>query len=252
MLSVSEIFTSWQGEGRLTGVPSIFLRLAGCHLRCRFCDTAYAQNVSDGTFTSVENIVEKIIQSAQYPVFPPLSEMWKREHSVYAKLHAVPEPIEVKKISRVVLTGGEPLLFPQIVPLVQNLRNSGLHVTIETSGTRALTTSCDLISISPKMRNSGNSPVLTDISETLNTLISDARDYQIKFVVDYTEDLEEISAFLKCFPYLERRRILLMPQGKTFHEILERERWVQNLAQENGFGYSPRAHLFWFEAKRGV
>lgn len=252
MLSVSEIFTSWQGEGRLTGAPSIFLRLAGCHLRCRFCDTVYAQNVSDGVFLSVERIVEKVIQSAQNPVFPPLSEMWKKEHSANARLHAIPEPIEAEKITRVVLTGGEPLLFPKIVPLVQCLRYVGFHVTIETSGTRASATGCDLISISPKTLNSGNSPVLTDVSQTLPSLVSDARDYQIKFVVDHPEDLKEISEFLTRFPYLERKRVLLMPQGKTSDEILERERWVQRLAHENGFGYSPRAHLFWFEAKRGV
>lgn len=252
MLSVSEIFTSWQGEGRLTGVPSVFLRLAGCHLRCRFCDTIYAQNVSDGKLLPVENIVEKIVFNAQNTAFPSTSEMWKKVFFPEADIHQIPEPVEVRKISHVVLTGGEPFLFPKIIPLVHELRQRGLHVTIETSGTCALRTGCDLVSISPKMRNSGNSQVLTNVSGSLETLISDARDYQIKFVVDHPEDMEEILDFLRDFPFIERRRVLLMPQGKTFEEILARECWVQKTARENGFGYSPRAHLFWFDAKRGV
>lgn len=247
-ISVSEIFTSWQGEGRLTGTPAVFVRLAGCHLRCRFCDTVYSQNVSDGRFMTVENVLEKVLLSAQKPEFPPLSPLWK----TFSDRKTFPLPQPVSRISHVVLTGGEPLLFPEVLPLVRAFQEAGLHVTIETSGTRTLTTGCDLLSVSPKMRNSGNPPALRSVSGSLAALLADARDYQLKFVMDSPEDGAELLDFLKEFPFLSHEKVLLMPQGTCREEIEAREAWVQRLAQQEGFQVSPRAHLFWFEAKRGV
>ena len=76
-MQVAEIFYSIQGEGKLTGIPSAFVRLAGCNLHCRYCDTTYARRAADGRCLSVDQVV------AQLLAFP----------SKY-----------------VVITGGEPLL----------------------------------------------------------------------------------------------------------------------------------------------
>lgn len=248
MLSVSEIFTSFQGEGRLTGVPSIFIRLAGCHLRCGFCDTRYAQCYSNGLPMSVENILQKVIASAQKPTFPEFSTRWKNR----TQKTKIPEPEKSARILHIVITGGEPLLFPSVAPLVRVLHEHAFHVTIETSGTRFLATGCDLLSVSPKMENSGNLLSQRSVSRTLRPLLEDAIDYQMKFVINKQTDCTETILFLNEFPFLSREKVLWMPQGQTEEEVAQRETWVRQTAAENGFGFSPRAHLFWFGSRRGV
>src|SRR5829696_7945417 len=99
---VSEVFYSIQGEGELTGVPSVFVRTSGCNLRCSWCDTKYASWEPEGDELSVEAIVEKVLS---YPA------------------------------RHVVLTGGEPLVAKGIRELAQRLHEAGWHITIETAGT---------------------------------------------------------------------------------------------------------------------
>ncbi|MBM4296158.1 MAG: 7-carboxy-7-deazaguanine synthase QueE [Deltaproteobacteria bacterium] len=89
-MRISEIFYSIQGEGRLAGVPSIFIRTSGCNLRCRWCDTPYTSWQADGTIWSVEKIIGEV---AKHPT------------------------------RHVVITGGEPLLAPEISELSRRLRH---------------------------------------------------------------------------------------------------------------------------------
>ncbi|MHC4625199.1 MAG: 7-carboxy-7-deazaguanine synthase QueE, partial [Planctomycetota bacterium] len=121
-MRVSEIFYSLQGEGRLVGVPSIFIRLAGCPLRCRWCDTKYAWDQAAGTEYSVEQVLQAL-------------EKWTCEF--------------------VVVTGGEPMINSGLPELVRRLKTSGKHVTIETAGIAYIPDMpCELMSISPKLSNS--------------------------------------------------------------------------------------------------
>ncbi len=83
-MRISEIFYSIQGEGRLLGVPSVFIRTSGCNLRCRWCDTPYTSWQPEGKAWSVKKILGEI---AKYPT------------------------------RHVVITGGEPLLAPDIAEL---------------------------------------------------------------------------------------------------------------------------------------
>ncbi|MCK4629190.1 MAG: 7-carboxy-7-deazaguanine synthase QueE, partial [Sedimentisphaerales bacterium] len=100
-MRVNDFFYSLQGEGFLAGVPSVFVRLAGCPLRCRWCDTKYAWDQTAGR----DHSIEKIIQTVQ---------QWPSKF--------------------VVITGGEPMINPDLPQLVQKLKASGKHITIETAG----------------------------------------------------------------------------------------------------------------------
>ena len=110
---ITEIFKSIQGEGTRAGLPCIFVRLTGCNLRCTWCDTAYAFH--GGTKTSVEEVVARVDQLAG------------RDAGAIGATAA---------ISLVELTGGEPLLQPEAIPLAENLLAAGYTVMIETSGER--------------------------------------------------------------------------------------------------------------------
>src|ERR1700685_1531846 len=99
---ISEIFHSLQGEGELTGVPSVFVRTSGCNLRCNWGDTMYASWEPEGTEISVDQIVAQVLQ--------------------HPALHCV-------------LTGGEPMVAKSIRELASALRAAGKHITIETAAT---------------------------------------------------------------------------------------------------------------------
>lgn len=116
ILKISEIFFSSQGEGLRVGEPTIFVRLSGCNVRCKFCDTKYAWN--KGKKESVERILKRIER------FKNLTK-W------------------------VCITGGEPTL-QDISNLVINLKNSGYFVQIETNGRKFLHLPFDWVTLSPK------------------------------------------------------------------------------------------------------
>src|SRR5277367_4155515 len=101
-MKVSEIFYSIQGEGILAGVPSVFVRLTGCNLRCVWCDTPYTSWNPEGSNMTFDEVVGEVCS--------------------YAPSHAV-------------VTGGEPMIFPESVELTQRLKDAGIHITVETAGT---------------------------------------------------------------------------------------------------------------------
>src|SRR4051812_45183177 len=127
---ISEIFYSLQGEGELTGVPSVFVRTSGCNLRCNWCDTPYASWSPEGKQMSFEEIVAEV---KQHPA-----------------RHAV-------------LTGGEPMIAKEIRGLAAELKRLGYHITIETAATMAPEgITCDLASLSPKLAGSAPDNRLSD------------------------------------------------------------------------------------------
>src|SRR4051795_4605464 len=120
-VKLSEIFYSIQGEGSLIGIPSVFVRATGCNLRCVWCDTPYTS-------------------------WQPEGEDWT--------LDAIMERVASYSASHVVVTGGEPMIAPEILTLTSALRKAGLHITIETAGTVYHPVACDLMSVSPKLKTS--------------------------------------------------------------------------------------------------
>lgn len=235
-LPIAETFVSVQGEGKLTGVPSWFVRLSGCNLRCAWCDTPYAS--------------------------------WAPEKQTRAMADLLDEARRTG-VRHAVITGGEPLLFPRVVELCEGLRAQGMHVTIETAGTLdpAPGAPCDLLSVSPKLSNSAPDPVAfprehamhESRRENLPTLRSllgrqreSGRDLQLKFVMTGPGDLAEIEALLARLEGWEASDVLLMPEGRTREEIAQRSAWVASACVERGWRYCQRLHIELFGNRRGT
>src|SRR6478672_6053119 len=132
-LLISEIYSSLQGEGLLTGTPSVFVRASGCNLRCWFCDTTYTSWQPEGDDWSVEAIVEETLR-LQTEGGLPMAVGWDKD--------AERPPAHQRPIRHVVITGGEPMLFAELIPLTQRLSELGFHITIETAGTLYLPVAC--------------------------------------------------------------------------------------------------------------
>jgi 7-carboxy-7-deazaguanine synthase len=234
-MRVNELYSSVQGEGLLTGMPSVLVRLAGCPLRCAFCDTTAAAWDAVGTDETVDSILQQIER------FP---------------------------IRHVILTGGEPMIYKELVELTDALGSRGYHITIETAGVRDLPVRADLISISPKMLNSRpdpNGPMADWVErhesarhcpEIVRSLI-DRYDYQLKFVVAEPSDCEEVEEYLKILGRLgskeiRRDRVFLMPEGVDPRLLESRATWLEPYCRENQFQYCPRRHIEWFGKVRGT
>jgi 7-carboxy-7-deazaguanine synthase len=211
----------------MVGTPSVFVRLAGCPFRCRWCDTTYAWDYSAGDDLDPAEMVERI-------------GGWS--------------------CRSVALTGGEPLVGPDgavrpgVVDLTQRLRAIGKHITIETAGTLFVPgLACDLLSISPKLGNS-ISPSLHQPAacnpETLRCLVA-AYPYQLKFVVELPQDIDEVREVLRHLPSVDPDRVLLMPQAGTRKELLERSPMVAELCKETGLRFCDRLHVFLWGNERG-
>lgn len=250
-MRIAEIFRSLQGEGRLTGVESIFVRTAGCNLRCRYCDTPYASWTPEGEELTVAEILDRIEQLRNAPRPEFLNQFSPLPKGEGTDVH------------HIILTGGEPMLFAELVPLASKLRRRGWHITIETAGTLYLSVACDLMSISPKLSNSSPRALGEEAEawaklhashryspDVIRRLIAE-HDYQLKFVIDSATDCDEVLAYLAEFPELERSRAMLMPQGVDAAALAEKARWLQPFCAANGLMFCPRRQIEWFGMARG-
>jgi 7-carboxy-7-deazaguanine synthase len=226
---ISEIFYSLQGEGRLLGTPSLFIRTSGCNLRCAWCDTPYTSWRPEGSSWSLTKILHRV-----------------DEHPA----------------KHVVITGGEPMLAAEIEELTAALRRRRKHITIETAGTVLKAVHCDLLSLSPKLANSTpwkkqrgkfaamhnerrlNFPVLQSYL--------DRYDYQLKSVVDSSADFAEIRAVVGRLRNVDPARVLLMAQGTTRRELDGKRGWIVPACLEYGYAFTPRLHIELFGNRRGT
>ena len=228
-MRIAELYRSIQGEGRLTGVDSVFVRTSGCNLRCWFCDTPFTSWLPEGEDWSVDDIVARVTDLAT---------------------------------SHVVITGGEPMLFAELVPLCDRLHTVGYHITIETAGTLHLPVHCDLMSISPKMAGSAPSEFehprwharheRTRHQPQIVRRLLDEYDYQLKFVIDTPADVDEVERYLMEFTSVDRGQVMLMPQGTNIESLNDRAHWLEPLCDARGFQYCRRRHIEWFGFQRGT
>ncbi|MCC7086163.1 MAG: 7-carboxy-7-deazaguanine synthase QueE [Pirellulales bacterium] len=254
-MRIAEIFRSLQGEGFLTGTPSVFVRTSGCNLRCRFCDTPYSSWEPEGEDLSQDDILQQVDRLAHASRIERSAA--QREPGVQGS-----ESDHLVACRHVVLTGGEPMLFAELVPLAAALRNRGLHITIETAGTLYLPVECDLMSISPKLANSTPAAERAGqwhdrhertrhMPEVIRRLVVEYP-YQIKFVVDSRRDCEEAESWLAEFSEIDRTRVMMMPQGADLETLNHHADWLRSYCRERGFHFCARKHIEWFGCTRGT
>lgn len=200
---VVDIFYSLQGEGAFAGRPAGFVRLAGCNIKCSWCDSRYSWDVDKAEWLSSEEIFNRM---CRYPM------------------------------RSVVITGGEPLINKGIGYLLRAFSQKGIHTTLETNGSVYRSFSCDLLSLSPKLQHKYNKNIL-------KRLLTQAKDYQVKFVVLCRKDMIPILDFLETYDFLGREKVYLMPLSSSVKEYRRRAPVIAKLALEYGFNYSPRLQL---------
>jgi 7-carboxy-7-deazaguanine synthase len=214
---IAECFFSIQGEGVTAGMPAVFIRLQGCSVGCRWCDTKYSWDPTGGQPVTLEALVE---EAAAYPC------------------------------RRAVVTGGEPLESSLFAPLVEALSARGFTIEVETSGILPPPpVPVDQWNVSLKLANSAVPEARRINPEAIRGFRG--RRAWWKFVVATQSDVTEVLQLIERFA-LPRDRILLMPEGIRREEILERSLWVVEECRHYGFRYSPRLHILLWGAKRGV
>ena len=229
-MKVAELFYSIQGEGKLMGVPSVFVRASGCNLRCVWCDTPYASWEPEGEDVAVDEIVRR-------------ADHYNARH--------------------VVLTGGEPMIMPEIEPLCARLKEHGYHITMETAATVFKPVTIDLASLSPKLSNStptdreGGRFAAAHERTRLNIpviqqFIDHAPDFQLKLVVANEADLTEIDDVLQKLRNWSPADVLLMPEGTDMSTLEGRAAWVAETCKARGFRFCPRLHIALYGATRGT
>jgi len=232
-----------QGEGKLCGIPSLFIRLAGCNLRCCWqttdgslspCDTLYASyELRETTTYTVDDICRTVLQNSRH-------------------------------LRHLVLTGGEPLLQAmELKELCMRLKSyKDFHLTLETNATLfdpEIAAFIDLFSLSPKL--SSACPAGTAPGKYLKPVIIQAfidyarqheKDFQLKFVHAAPKDIPEIRQLLTGLQGWNNDDILLMPAGGNPELQAAHRRQTLACCIENGWRYCDRLHLTLFGDRAGV
>jgi 7-carboxy-7-deazaguanine synthase len=225
---VAEVFRSLQGEGPSLGTPSTFVRLQGCTVGCRWCDTKYSWPADGGTAMTWPALLELVAAGARQ----------------YAR--------------NVVVTGGEPLEHPDLPRLVRELKRLALRVEVETSGVLAPAPGLDVDqwNVSLKLRHSGVPDARRIDPAAVEAFRRLGERVYWKFVVGAVEDVDEVDALVQRFA-LPRERVLLMPltldpaagRAATQRDV---DAMAWTACVERGYRYTPRAHAAIFGLRRGV
>ncbi|MFB6341193.1 7-carboxy-7-deazaguanine synthase QueE [Saccharicrinis sp. FJH62] len=250
-----------QGEGKMAGLPALFLRLSGCNLRCMWnlpngdisiCDTPHASFSTDfETLENTEDVARKIIYN-------------------------------LGNIPLLVISGGEPLIQANgLMDLIKHLRSEkpDIKIAIETNGTifnEKLADLIDFFSISPKLKNA--LPTLEKVKKAGIVLPADPdnykmiqinirvlqdyidlcknsleKDFQLKFVISSENETNEIKdQYLDRLTGWKSEDIVLMPLGSTPEELAQTRLMAMETAIKNGFRYTPRLQVTYFDGIAGV
>jgi 7-carboxy-7-deazaguanine synthase len=248
-----------QGEGKLAGVPSLFVRLASCNLRCIWA-------LPDGSFCRCDT---------PYASFNAEQELQLNTNEVFELIRH-----NIGDLNHVVITGGEPLLQQKALAILTNRLKTelNLHLTIETNGTlfaEEVAQHIDLFSISPKLSNSNPSQQKLEkyglrqagplnyhaskrknievLQKYINFCNSTGKEMQLKFVVGQKNDYIEIKKeFLEHLDNWKKNDIMLMPLGATPGELKTTSNMVLEMAIKNGWRFASRMHIDLFGPKPGV
>lgn len=231
-----------QGEGKLNGIPSLFIRLAGCNLRCNWqlpdgcfspCDTLYASYRIQQTSTLTVEEIYRIVRQ------------------------------NTGNLRHIVITGGEPLLqAKELKALCICLKTDNYHITLETNATLfdpELAAYIDLFSLSPKLTASHPGSVPREeyqkpacIQSYIDYACRHHKDIQLKFVHACPQDIKEIKELLSVLRHWKQEDILLMPVGGTPELQQLQQHKTLACCIENGWRYCERLHIRLFGNKEGV
>ncbi len=232
----AEIFASLQGEGPSAGRPVAFIRLSRCNLACQWCDTAYTWH-----FTGDDRAHR---DGATYE--RKANQISLTEQEAANRIIALGQ-------SRLVITGGEPLLqAPALTRLVALLPD--MAIELETNGTIIPPADLDdriaQYNVSPKLAHSGNDAALALPEKALAYWAANQRAF-FKFVISQPEDVAQVLALQDRYG-LARDRVFLMAEGTQSAALHEREKWLAPLCLEHGFRMSDRLHIHLYGDSRGT
>lgn len=249
-----------QGEGKMAGIPVLFLRTAGCNLRCMWTLPNGDVSICDTPFASFDTRGEKRVEVEQVKNII-LQNIGKKNH--------------------LIVSGGEPFIQPEpLVCLISKLKaERNILFAVETNGTifnEELVNSIDFFSISPKLRNSVPTKEKLDKTkvmipfepeqaertrrniEAIQAIIDHCKsnlnkDFQLKFVVQNHDELDEIEeSFLSQLKGWKPDDVVLMPLGSTPEELEQTRMVALEAAIERGWRYSPRLQITYFGGVAGV
>ena len=169
-LRITEVFTSLQGEALTSGLPTTFIRLTGCPLRCVYCDSEYA--FQGGTQRLIDDLVDEVVAIG---------------------------------VKRVCVTGGEPLAQPNCWPLLKALCDSGVEVSLETSGAMDIKGVDPRVSIVLDLKTPGSGESSKNLLSNLELIQS--KD-QIKVVVTSEDDFRWFELFCDEHPTVFRAGVI--------------------------------------------
>lgn len=207
-LFVTEIYTSLQGESTYAGIPCTFIRLAGCSLRCRWCDTVYSY--SQDKKIEIDDILDQVL--------------------------SYPQLVEV--------TGGEPLEQKNSLHLMDRLIEKGFDVLLETSGSECVKNVNNKVTIIMDIKCPGSNMVEKNRYENFNFLKSTD---EIKFVISNLDDFKFATEIIKRYELEVRFKILmsaafgLLKESKLSEWILEQKLSVRLNLQQHKYIWSPKA-----------
>jgi len=229
-MRLAELFYSIQGEGKLMGAPSVFVRVSGCNLRCVWCDTPYASWNPEGPKETVAEIADRA--------------------SAFGAHH-------------IVITGGEPMIMPDLAELCVALKSRNHHITVETAATIFEPVKLDLASLSPKLSNS--TPTLREEGrfarvheqnrlnlKVIQQFLDTSPEFQLKFVVSDPADVAEINDLLKKLKGWSAGDILLMPEGTDRETLESRSGWISEVCKREGYRFCPRLQIMLYGNQRGT
>ncbi len=212
MLIVNEIFYSVQGEGTSIGVPTVFVRLTGCNLRCSYCDTEYA--FYEGEKMTLQEVIAKV------------------------------KSFDCKTVE---ITGGEPLLQKEALTLMKNLADAGYNVLLETSGSLPIDKVDKRVKIIMDLKTPSSRMADKNLYENISYL---AKKDEVKFVVASREDYEWSKEKIKEFDLEKKTNVIFSPVFGAIEprEIVE---WILNDKLEARFLLQMHKYI-WEHDKRGV
>ena len=212
MLKINEIFYSIQGETSYVGQPTVFVRTTACNLRCTYCDTTYSYY--EGDFQSLESILEVIASH---------------------------------KTCYVCITGGEPLLQKEVLPLMIELCDRGYKVSLETSGSKNIEKVDPRVKIILDVKTPESGAADSFLLENLQFANSET---EFKFVICSEKDFEWSENFCRQYDLFKKFTVLYSP---SFAQVSER--WLaEKILQNNSVArLQLQLHKYiWSSETRGV